>query len=195
MRALSWLHVKNVLYSDVQTNMNWCVDARSDDSDMFSGLIGESKPNDVDGVVANVNVHRPVISEYDKHYNILVNMTQSKGFVIHDILGDGNCQFNAVGYQLDSNDPNDGETLRAMTIAYLRQNPYVNQIHQGDFMSDDIAGEIAKDITVPLPAELKWDVYLEHLKEGAWGDPTSIVQSVPGEHQRVVNSWTECGSG
>ena len=111
-KALSWLKANNALYSDVEINLDWCTDSEKDNSDLFDGLIGKFQP---------VNVKRNVVTEYDEHYNILVSLADAQGFAIHDVIGDGDCLFNSICYQLDCELNIDGIALRAMTVEYSQR--------------------------------------------------------------------------
>lgn len=64
---------------------------------LFSNLTGKSTTHIE---ILNTPVH--VITDYDAHYNnfIMVEMANHGGFIMHDVLGDSDCMFNAILYQL-----------------------------------------------------------------------------------------------
>ena len=136
------------MYADIGINTQWSIDSDNDNTDLFSSLIGRSDQG--------VNFTRNIVTEYDQHYNILVRMANEHGFVIHDVIGNGDCLFNAIAYQIDCSEKIDGPCLRAMTVEYLRDHPYFNGIHQGNFVCDDIADP-------SLPVDLRWEFYLTSL--------------------------------
>ena len=51
--------------------------------------------------------------------NTLKELARGKGFVVHDVPGDGNCLFNAVGYQLESVSASE---MREIVANYLDNN-------------------------------------------------------------------------
>ena len=87
MKALLWLKANNPSYADIGINTQWSIDSDNDNTDLFSSLIGRSDQG--------VNFTRNIVTEYDQHYNILVRMANEHGFVIHDVIGNGDCLFNA----------------------------------------------------------------------------------------------------
>ena len=90
--ALSWLKQQNCLYADVIINNDWLNDSISNNLDLLAGLTGQ--PQHI------YNIPRDVITDYDKHYNILVEMANEHAFIIHDVVGNGDCLFNSICYQL-----------------------------------------------------------------------------------------------
>ena len=64
VKALTWLKANNPLYADVPINLQWVDQARNENIELFNGLTGE---------VVCINASRDVITEYDMHYNILVD--------------------------------------------------------------------------------------------------------------------------
>ena len=129
---------------------------------MFAGLTGQSE--------SVCNIPRTVITEYDKHYNTLVAMANEHKFIIHDVVGDGDCLFNPICYQLKIDTAIDGALLRVLTVVYLAQNPCIDGVHKGEFLCDDI---IPGNTTVLSP-QVKWESYLQQLMDGAWGDQISV---------------------
>ena len=113
--------MNNPLYANVQINTQWSTDSDNDNSCLFSSLIGHCD---------NVNMTRDVITEYDKHYNVLVEMSNERGFIIHDVLGNGNCLFNVIAYQIDNSQISDGASLRTAIVNYFKTNMYINGVHQ-----------------------------------------------------------------
>ncbi len=76
-------------------------------------------------------------------------MSNEHGFIIHDVLGNGNCLFNAIAYQIDNSD---GVALRTAIVEYLRINPYINGVHQGNFITNNM-------INSPADAILSLQIY------------------------------------
>ena len=153
IKALSWLKANNTLYRDVDINMDWCEDSVSDNCDLYNSLTGQCE---------RINVLRNVVTEYDEHYNILVDMANTQIFLIHDVIGNGDCLFSSVCYQL--NGSMDCLDLRSQTVHYLRDNPYINDVHLSNFLDLSIAGD------TELSVDDKWELYLQQLQDGAWGD-------------------------
>ena len=164
IKALSWLKQNNCLYSDVTINLDWFDQSADNNADLFAGLIGQTEKS-------VSNVMQTVITEYDEHYNVLVALANEHKLSIHDVVGDGNCLFSSICYQLKIGASVDGALLRSLTVCYLRQNPCINGVHQGEFLSNDI---IAGNSSAVLSAEEKWESYLQQLQDGAWGDNIAI---------------------
>ena len=159
-RALAWLKLNNPVYANVTINDQWSIDSDNDNSCLFSSLIGRCD---------NVNITKNVITEYDRHYNVLVKMSNERGFIIHDVLGNGDCLFSALAYQI--NTVSDGASLRKAIVDYLYVNPYTNGVHQGEFITDDI---VNYKVEPTLSVEHKWNVYIQQLENGAWGDHIAV---------------------
>ena len=157
LNALLWLKNNNCLYSDVEINLHWSDDSAHDSPSLHASLLGQSQC---------INLTRNVVTEYDEHYNILVEMANTHKYMIHDVVGNGDCLFNSVCYQLTDILNIDSALLRLQTVEYLRDNPYVNGCHQVDFIVDNVRGV--------LSAEAKWEIFLENLKDGEWGDHISV---------------------
>ncbi len=112
------------------------------------------------------------------------------------MLGNGNCLFNAIAYQIDNTLLSDGAALTTAIVDYLSINPYINGVHQGNFITNNIINSTAEAI---LSVEHKWDVYVDLLKNGAWGDHITVqgicnmlnitinVSSTVGENVTVVS--------
>ena len=168
MRALTWLK-SNPLYSDVLFNFEWEV-ASKDDSDLFTGLTGDSS-----NAEANINSKKSVVvTDYDLHYNIMVDLANDNNYTIIDVPGrPGDCLFNCVAHQLpsDFSEHVDGTALRAMTVEYLYRNPCINSINRVCFVSDDALG-IPNGVTVT--DEEKWQLYLHSLAADLWADHVAI---------------------
>ena len=164
IKALSWLKQNNCLYSDVTINPDWFDQSADNNADLFAGLIGQTEKS-------VHNVMQTVITEYDEHYNVLVALANEHKLSIHDVVGDGNCLFSSICYQLKIGASVDSALLRSLTVCYLRQNPCINGVHQGEFLSNDI---IAGNSSAVLSAEEKWESYLQQLQDGAWGDHIAI---------------------
>ena len=136
--------------------------------------------NSLIGRCDDLNTTREVITEYDRHYNVLVKMSNEHGFIIHDVLGNGNCLFNAIAYQID------GVALRIAIVDYLRINPYINGVHQGNFITKYMINSPADAI---LSLEHKWDVYVHLLENGAWGDHIT-VQGISNMLDIIINVFS-----
>ena len=180
-KALSWLKQHNCLYSDVTINFDWFDNSVENNADLFAGLTGQSE--------SVCNIPRTVITEYDKHYNTLVAMANEHKFIIHDVVGYGDCLFNSICYQLKIDTAIDGALLRVLTVVYLAQNPCISGVHQGEFVSNDI---IPGNTTVLTP-QVKWESYLQQLMDGAWGDQIA-VQAVSNLIKIKVNILSTIGT-
>ena len=122
------------------------------------------------------------MTEYDQHYNILVRMADEHGFVICDVIGNGDFLFNAIANQTDCSEKIYGLCLRAMTVEYLSDHPYISGIQQGNFVCEEIADP-------SLPVDLKWEFYLHQLANGAWGDHM-VVQGISNLLKVTINILT-----
>ena len=49
----------------------------------------------------------------------LTELAKEKGFTVHDVPGDGNCQFNAIAYQLESVNASE---MREIVVNHLENN-------------------------------------------------------------------------
>ena len=179
-KALYWLKQHNCLYSDVTINFDWFDNSVENNADLFAGLTGQSE--------SVCNIPRTVITEYDKHYNTLVTMANEQKFIIHDVVGNGDCLFNSICYQLKIDTAIDGALLRVLTVVYLAQNPCISGVHQGEFLSNDI---IPGNTTVLTP-QVKWESYLQQLMDGAWGDQIA-VQAISNLFKIKVNILSTIG--
>ncbi len=166
VNALVWLKANNPLYADVDINDQWMIDSLNDNNDLFNSLTGNN----------NINEPVEVITDYDRHYNILVKLANEHSFVIHDVLGNGDCLFNAVAYQISDIDTClDGAALRKDIVDFLRCNPHVNGNHLGSYLSNQVTEECnVEDSLISLvedpdiQVQLRWAQYLERLNDGAW---------------------------
>ena len=165
-RALNWLKNNNPLYANVPINLNWEVEAKNDNVDLFTGLTGKFGISD-----ESINVKKNFV--IDVHYNVLVDLANENGYQTFDLPGKpGDCLFNSVAYQLPSNyNCIDGPTLRAKTVEYLKCNPYVNGVHRLSFVADDC-------LNIPngtaLSDENKWQLYLHQLEGDLWAENVAI---------------------
>ncbi len=87
-KALCWLKQHNCLYSDVAIDFDWFENSVANNADLFAGLTGQSE--------SVCNIHWTVITEYNKHYNTLVVTANEHKFLIHDVVGNGDCLFNSI---------------------------------------------------------------------------------------------------
>ena len=115
-------------------------------------------------------------------------LARDNGFIIHNVPGDGNCLFNAIAYQLRPF----GVTVD--DISKLRSAVANNLEENSEFYRDLLAQPMASnnsynaDTETPLEqdayidtiadpeqqAKLRWQSYLNRLRNGAWGDHMAI---------------------
>ena len=119
---------------------------------------------------------------------MLESFARQHGFLVHNVPGDGDCLFSAVAYQLQNvgHDVNKS-TLRQMVATYLSDhsdeyNPFVHQpVASNDgYIADneplDAEDVYIESVTDPVvQQELRWQKYLNTLRQGAWGDNIVIA--------------------
>ena len=118
--ALRWLKANNPLYADIEINDNWVEEAVVNDCDLFGSLVRQPKSEleqvpqdhaqcDSTNSTGECEPSSTAVTTNDKLCDELACATKSSsalarqnGFTIHDVLGDGNCLFRAIAYQLES---------------------------------------------------------------------------------------------
>ena len=210
LNALKWLKVHNPLYVSVEINEEWAGNAESNDHELYRSLINsidiepELDPTESTIVTNNTSNHargadssEHVINEHSYSCtndlafatSNLEDYARDNNFIIHDVAGDGNCLYNAVLYQLESNDiiSTTVKNLRQMVATYLNEHadtymPFVaspiasdSPYNHDTTAPDAIDGYIS---TIPDPntsSILAWERYLERLRSGSWGDHVVIA--------------------
>ena len=83
------------------------------------------------------------------------------GFSIHEVPRDGDCLFSAIAYQLHSIGLQniDAQTLRKLVVNYLRDNPFVDNVHYSEFQPEPVACDkpimlIPRPLVLRMPALL-----------------------------------------
>ena len=130
------------------------------------------------------DINDPLLTTVHK----LETIASQNGFTIHEVPADGDCMFNAIVYQLNSTGicDVDSQTLRQNVANYLRANKasycdFVCQpVEQSDGYNADTAAPTKEDIYIAsisdpeIQTELRWQKYVQKLKEGAWGDHVAM---------------------
>ena len=137
----------------------------------------------------------PIINEHNCTSDIVLSSNnlekyaQDNNLTIHNVAGDGNCLYNAVLYQLNSNGVNIStvQTLRHMVATYLNEHadtymPFVvTPVASDSPYNHDTAAPDAIDAyisSIPDPntsSLLAWERYLERVTSGSWGDHVVIA--------------------
>ena len=113
----------------------------------------------------------------------------SNQFTIHNVPGDGNCLYNAVLYQLDSNGviTTTVENLRQMVANYLEEHadsymPFViSPIASDNLYNHDTSTSVAiDDFISSIPDQytssvLAYERYVERVRIDSWGDHVVIA--------------------
>ena len=113
---------------------------------------------------------------------ILSRVARERGFIVHDVPGDGDCLFNSIAYQLQHCSLS-SDTIRNMLVSHLRE----NAVHYSSFVSSTVpaSGNNAYNADTEAPDEVdtcialmsdceeqsqfRWERYLHGLSNGAWG--------------------------
>ena len=154
--ALRYLKTDNLYYKDVNINDNWVTQALEDNEDVLCSLI-ENPPitNNTDQVndpppieTSRSLEENPPVSNNTNEFQpcppvvslsndpvrrdsvILSRVARERGFIVHDVPGDGNCLFNSIAYQLQHCSLS-SDTIRSMLVSHLRE----NAMHYSRFVS------------------------------------------------------------
>ena len=156
----------------------------SNDPEPMECTSGDDLSNDDQPMCTSVNTSNHV----SVYTNMLESFARQHGFLVHNVPGDGDCLFSAVAYQLQNvgHDVNKS-TLRQMVATYLSDhsdeyNPFVHQpVASNDgYIADneplDAEDVYIESVTDPVvQQELRWQKYLNTLRQGAWGDNIVIA--------------------
>ena len=116
----------------------------------------------------------------------LETLARVNSFTIHDVPYDGNCMFSAVTYQLQSSGVCDIESheLRQMVVDHLYQDSVSQPVASNDIYNADTEPPTTDDAYIntitdivadpELQVQLRWEKYLNRLRNGAWGDHTTL---------------------
>ena len=118
-------------------------------------------------------------------FNVLEQVARENGFAIHNVPYDGDCLFSSIAYQLEPITACnvDKNTLRQMVVDHLKNNSnlYKRFVSQpNDPYNADTEPPTAQDEQIEtiadheLQVELRWEKYVQRLKDGAWGDHIAI---------------------
>ena len=124
-----------------------------------------------------------------------MQLAVDRGFTIHEVPGDGNCLFHAIGYQLQCVNGidmreivvNHLESNCALYCDFLAQPVACNDPYNAD--TEDPTDEDAYIDSVCDPeqkVQLRWQKYIRRLRNGAWGDNLTI-QAVANEFNVAIN--------
>ena len=121
-------------------------------------------------------------------FNVLEQVAGENGFAIHNVPYDGDCLFSSIAYQLEpiTACSVNKSKLRQMVVDHLENNSnlykkFVSQpIRSNDPYNADTEPPTAQDEQIEtladheLQVELRWEKYVQRLKDGAWGDHIAI---------------------
>ena len=117
----------------------------------------------------------------------LNRLARERGFVIHEVPGDGDCLFNSIVYQLNDNSFN-STSMRKMLVTHLRENAFHyrgfvssavpannSNVYNADTVApDEYDGYIALMSDYEEQSQFRWERYLDRLSNGAWGDHIAL---------------------
>ena len=165
------------------------VDVSSSSKESNSCVTSISLNTDVDSVQSNDHDCTDT-SNLEAATNNLIRYTTDNHLIIHEVPGDGNCLYNAVLYQLESNG-----VITTTTVDNLRQMVATHLQEHSDIYMSFVTSPIASDSpcnhdtaapddmdvcisSIPnqnISSFLAWERYLERITSGSWGDHVVIA--------------------
>ena len=126
--------------------------------------------------------------------NTLRALARQKGFVVHDVPGDGNCLYNAVAYQLKSVSISTSEMrdyckpFREQCVYrdFLAQPIESDNVHSADTEAPSDEDAFIDTVHDPEEVQLRWERYIHRLRNGAWGDHV-VIQGISNEFNVAIN--------
>ena len=204
LNALRWLKANNPLYSDIDINSDWLGESLRDDKDLFDSLVEPTGASNNDGeselshgepsttVTSGDQLNLPSIqpslgNSISSAKSTLERVASSNGFVVHDVQYNGDCLFSAVSYQLEpTGECAISSELRRLVADHLENNCGV----YCDFVSEPVASDNSYNADTEAPSDddayiaavadpqlqirLRWERYVQRLRNGAWGDHIAL---------------------
>ena len=194
--ALRFLKANNPLYANIDIHEEWVEEAIGNDEELCQYLIEQDNDlmdteceSGTAGAAACETMECSSGSdEFSRALHQLKVLAHENSYVIHDVPYDGNCMFSAVSYQLQANGvcSADSSELRQKVADHLE----ANAAFYCDFLCEPVSSESAYNADTEQPTaedeyinsvsdpqlqmELRWQKYVEHLRQEAWGDHITL---------------------
>ena len=163
-------------------------DLSTGNKDASSSITSMCLNTDVDNVQSTYDCTD--MSNLQAATNHLIRYTTDNHLLIHEVPGDGNCLYNAVLYQLESNGvitTTTVENLRQMVATHLQEHSDIymsfvtSPIVSDSPWNHDTAAPDDMDVCISSISDhnvssiLAWERYLERITSGSWGDHVVIA--------------------
>ena len=185
--ALRFLKAQNPLYCDIEINQQWLEEAIDNDDELGMCLVQQIDESiDTESDQPETESERMECSgdELSLALQKLKKLAFQNGFTIFDVPYDGNCMFSAISHQLQTSNicSIDSSELRQMVASHMEANAALyrgfvcqpvatNSKYNADTEPPTDEDEYINSVSDPeLQTQLRWDKYLRHLRQGAWGD-------------------------